>query len=139
MGVVDDVDDDDTIDYLFGRGRLSLDGEGNLKVPKPEPLELDEHDHRRMYQVRVLEGDLPLVRAALVLWGAIVESRGLEACGGLQVVVDDAVEFVEGVAGELVDSVLEDIVSKMAREITCEVCFEEDALDVWEYHRRGAA
>lgn len=49
------------------------------------------------------------------------------------------VEFVEGVAGELVDSVLEDIVFEMAMEIVCEVCFEEDAPDVWAYRHRGAA
>ena len=53
--------------------------------------------------------------------------------------MDDVAKFAEGVAGELVDSVLQDIVVEMAREVVCEVCFEEDALDVWEYHRRGAA
>lgn len=118
---------------------MSLDDEGNLTVPKSKPLELDERDNRRMYRVRVLEGDLPLVQAAPVLWVPIVEGRGSKACGGLQVVVDDVVEFVEGVAGELVDSVLEDIVFEMAREIACEVCFEEDAPDVSEYRHRGAA
>lgn len=66
-GVIDDIDDDDAIYYLFGRGRLSLYGEGNWKVPTPGPLELDKCDHRRMYQARVLEGDLPLVPAAPVL------------------------------------------------------------------------
>jgi hypothetical protein len=65
-----------------------------------------------------------------------VESHGLERGKDLQVVVDDVAEFVEGVA---VDSVLEDIVGEMAGEVVCEVCFEEDAPDVWEYHRRGAA
>jgi len=68
-----------------------------------------------------------------------VESEGLEGGNGLQVVVDDIAEFVDGVAGKLVDSVLEDIVSEMAGEVVCEVCFEEDALDVWKYRRRGAA
>lgn len=53
--------------------------------------------------------------------------------------VDDVAEFVEGVAGELVDSVLEDILLEMAREVACEVCFKEDAPDVWEYHRQGMA
>ena len=53
--------------------------------------------------------------------------------------MDDVAEFVDSVAVELVDSVLEDIVVEMATEVVCEVCFEEDALDVWEYHRRGAA
>ena len=66
-GVVDDVVDDDAIDCLFGQGRLSLDGEGNLKVPKSEPMEFDEHDHRRMYRSRILEGDLPLVPVAPIL------------------------------------------------------------------------
>jgi hypothetical protein len=36
----------------------------------------------------------------------------LEANRTLQVVVDGVDEFVEGVAGELVDSVLEDILQK---------------------------
>ena len=66
-GVLDDVDDEDAINFIFGRGRLSFDAEGKLKVPKPEPLDLDERDHRRMYRARVLEGDLPLVPAAPVL------------------------------------------------------------------------
>jgi hypothetical protein len=77
-GVLDDVDDEDATDFIFGQGFLSLDAEGELKVPKPEPLELDEHDHRRMYRARVLEGDLPLVPVAPVLWGPIVESEGSE-------------------------------------------------------------
>ena len=45
--------------------------------------------------------------------------------------MDDVAEFVEGVAGDLVDSVLEDIVAEMAGEIMCEVCFEEVASNVW--------
>ena len=50
---------------------------------KPKPLELDERDHRRMYHTRVLEGDLPLVPAAPVLWGPIVGSEGPEGGEGL--------------------------------------------------------
>jgi hypothetical protein len=123
-GVLDDVDDENDIDFIFGRGCLSLDAEGELKVPKPEPLELDEHDHRHMYRARVLEGDLPLVLATPILWGPSEV---------LQVVVDDVAEFVEDVAGELVDSVLEDVVMEMARDVACDVCFEEDAPDVWEF------
>ena len=57
LGVLDDVDDEDAIDFILERGRLSLDAEGEMKVPKPEPLELDERDHRRMYHARVLEGE----------------------------------------------------------------------------------
>ena len=83
MGVLDDVDDEDAIDFIFGRGRLSLDAEGELKVPKPEPLELDERDHWRMYHARVLEIGLPLVPTAPVLWGPIVEYQGLEGGEGL--------------------------------------------------------
>jgi len=52
------------------------------------------------------------------------------------VVVDDVEEFVEGVAGELVHSMLGDMAMDMAKEIACEVCFEEDAPDVWELRRR---
>jgi len=62
---------------------LSLDDEGNLRVLKPEPLQLDERDHRRMYHARVLEGDLPLVPMTSVLLGAIVESHGLKDGKGL--------------------------------------------------------
>ena len=53
-------------------------------------------------------------------------------------VVDDVAEFVEGVADELVESVLENIVMEMVREVACEVCFEEDALDGWEFRRQGS-
>jgi hypothetical protein len=88
-GVLDDVDDENDIDFIFGRGCLSLDAEGELKVPKPEPLELDEHDHRHMYRARVLEGDLPLVLVAPILWGPIVVSEGSEGGEVLQVVVDE--------------------------------------------------
>ena len=49
--------------------------------------------------------------------------------------MDDLDEFVEAVVGELVDSVLEDIIVEMAGEIVCELCFEEDTPDVWEYRR----
>ena len=80
--MLDDVDNEDAIDFLFERGCLSLDAEGELKVPKPEPLELDERDHRRMYRARILEGDLPLVPVAPVLWGPIVES---DRSGGTRV------------------------------------------------------
>jgi hypothetical protein len=86
-----------------------------------------------MYRARVLEGDLPLVLATPILWGPIVVSEMSEGGEVLQVVVDDVAEFVEDVAGELVDSVLEDVVMEMARDVACDVCFEEDAPDVWEF------
>lgn len=35
------------------------------------------------------------------------------------------------------DSLLEDVVMETVGEIACEVCFEEDAPDVWELRRRG--
>jgi len=54
------------------------------------------------------------------------------------VVVDDVAEFVVGVADELVEGVLENTVMEMAREVACEVCFEEDAPDVWEFRHRGS-
>lgn len=82
-GVLDDVDDEDAIDFIFGQGRQSLGAKGVLKVPKPEPLELGERDHRRMYRARVLEGDLPLVPTVPVLWGAIVRSKELVKGEGL--------------------------------------------------------
>ena len=40
--MLDDVDDEDAIDFIFGRWCLSLDAEGELKVPKLEQLDLDE-------------------------------------------------------------------------------------------------
>ena len=62
-GVNDDIEDEVVIDFLFGQGRLTIDGYGVFKVPKPEPLELDDRDRQYMYRVRVLEGDLPLIPA----------------------------------------------------------------------------
>ena len=138
MGVLDDVDDEDVIDFIFWQGHLSLDAEGELKVPKPEPLELNERDHRRMYRARVLEGDLPLVLVAPVLWEPIVRVEGLGEGEGLQVAVDDIAESMKGVADEVVESVLENTVMEMARDMACEVCFEEDAPDVWEFQRQGS-
>ena len=130
LGVLDDVDDEDVIDFIFGQGRLSLDAEGELNVSKPEPLELDKCDHRHMYHARVLEGDLPLVPVAPVLWEPIVRVEGLGEGEGLQVVVDDIAESMKGVADEVVESVLENTVMEMARDMACEVCFEEDTPDV---------
>ena len=138
LGVLDDVDDEDVIDFIFGQGRLSLDAEGELNVSKPEPLELDKCDHRHMYHARVLEGDLPLVPVAPVLWEPIVRVEGLGEGEGLQVVVDDIAESMKGVADEVVESVLENTVMEMARDMACEVCFEEDAPDVWEFQRQGS-
>ena len=63
----------------------------------------------------------------------------LEEGGGLPVIVDDVEEFVKDIAGELVDSVLQDVVMEVAKKVACEVCFEEDAHDVWEFRRRGSA
>ena len=139
LGVLDDVDDEDVIDFIFGQGRLSLDAEGELNiVSKPKPLELDKCDHRHMYHARVLEGDLPLVPVAPVLWEPIVRVEGLGEGEGLQVVVDDIAESMKGVADEVVESVLENTVMEMARDMACEVCFEEDAPDVWEFQRQGS-
>jgi len=81
--VGEDINDQDAIDNLYGRGNLSLDDEGKLRVPKPKALELEERDLQRMYRVRVLEGDLPLVPTAPIVWGRIVESCRLEVDGDL--------------------------------------------------------
>jgi hypothetical protein len=94
---------------------------GKLKVPKPEPLDLDERDQHRMYRARVLEGDLFLVPMGPILWGPIVGSVVGE---GLQVVVNNVAKFVEDVVGGLVDSVLEDAIKEMTIEVACEVCFK---------------
>ena len=71
LGVVDDISDQDAVDYIYGRGNLGLEDEGNLRVPKLKPLDLDECDFQRMYHVRVLEGDLSFVPAMPVLWGQL--------------------------------------------------------------------
>ena len=63
--MLDDVEDEDAIDFIFVCGRLTLDESGTLKVPKHEPLELEERVQHRMYRARVLEGDLPLVFGGL--------------------------------------------------------------------------
>lgn len=36
------------------------------------------------------------------------------------------------------DSMLEDVVTEMAREVVCELCFEKDAPDIWVLRRRGS-
>ena len=56
----------------------------------------------------------------------------------MQVVVDDIAESMRGVADEVVESVLENTVMEMARDMACEVCFKEDAPDVWEFQRQGS-
>ena len=52
--------------------------------------------------------------------------------------VDDIAESMKGVADEVVESVLENTVMDLARDMACEVCFEEDAPDVWEFQRQGS-
>ena len=88
--------------------------------------------------MRALKGDLLLVPMTSILWGPIIKDEGSGGGEGLRVVVDDVAEFVESVAGELVESVLENTVMEMAREVACEVCFEEDAPNVWEFECRGS-
>jgi hypothetical protein len=58
---MDDIEDEDALDFFFGRGHFTLDEGGALTVLKPKPLEIGENDQCRMYRTRVLEGDLPLV------------------------------------------------------------------------------
>jgi hypothetical protein len=50
----------------------------------------------------------------------------------LDVEVVGAEEFVEDVAGVLVEDLLESVVREMVEEIAIDVCFEEDVVDVWE-------
>ena len=45
---------------------------------------------------------------------------------------------MKGVADEVVESVLENTVMEMARDMACEVCFEEEAPDIWEFQRQGS-
>lgn len=64
--VLDDIDDEDAMDFIFGRAKLSLGEDWVLKIPKPEPLDIVDNDRRLMYRARVLEGDLPIVPIAPV-------------------------------------------------------------------------
>lgn len=50
---IDDIDDEDALDYIFGGTRLSLGEGGVLRVPKPEPVDIEDNDRRRMYRVRL--------------------------------------------------------------------------------------
>lgn len=108
--VDDDVDDGDAIDFLFGRGKAVVDSEGLLKVPKPEPIDLTERDHRRMYRARVLEGDLQLVPVGPIFWGPLVSVGDDEPVGVFDVEVDGVEEFVEDVVEVLVEDLLESMV-----------------------------
>jgi hypothetical protein len=44
LGVGEDINNQDAIDYLYGQENLSLDDKGKLRVLKPKPLELEERD-----------------------------------------------------------------------------------------------
>jgi hypothetical protein len=111
LGVDEDIVDEDAIDFVFGRGRLIVDEEGFLKMPKPEPIEIDDRDQQYMYGSRVLEGDLLLVWMAPMLWGPLVDCGVVEECGGLEVKVVDVVEFVGDVAEVFASGFLEEVVS----------------------------
>jgi hypothetical protein len=90
-----------------------------------------------MYRARVLEGDLPLIPVGPPLCCSVVEGashgEGRDAPGGPWVIVDDGEEFVEDVVRDQVDGILEDIVVSVAEELACEVCFKEDALNIWDF------
>lgn len=66
--VLDDIDDEDAMDFIFGEAKLSLGEDGVLKIPKPEPLDTVDNDRHQMYRARVLEGDLPIVSISPVPW-----------------------------------------------------------------------
>lgn len=134
--VDDDVDEADTIDFLFGKGKVVVDSKGLLKVLKPEPMELNEQDRRFMYQARVLEGDFSLVPSGPLFWGPLVSFGDGGPNEGLNVEVVDVEEFVEDVAEVLVGDLFEVVVRDMVEEMTVDVCFEEDVVDVWELRRR---
>lgn len=62
---------EDAHGFLFGLSSTNVTSEGELKVLKPEPIEVNELDQRYMYCQRVLEGDLPIVPHELLLWGPL--------------------------------------------------------------------
>jgi hypothetical protein len=41
---MDDIEDEDALDFIFGQGHFTLDVGGALTVLKPEPLEIGESD-----------------------------------------------------------------------------------------------
>lgn len=107
-------------------------GDGSLQVPKPESLELNDHDCWYKFRARVLEGELMLVPMVPLMWGLLV-SFGGGACGeGLEIEVVDVAVFVADVAEAIVGDFLEVVVSEMIEEVAFNVCFEEDAPSVWE-------
>jgi hypothetical protein len=68
---MNDIEDEDALDFIFGQGCLTLDKCGALRVPKLEPLEIGQNYQRRMYRARVLGGDLTLVPFGPFIWGRL--------------------------------------------------------------------
>lgn len=124
--VDDDIDDEDAIDYVLGRGRAFVGRDGLLTVPKEEPVELDERDWTYLYRARVLEGDLPLVP-----WRPLeLVPLGVAWCG----------EAFLGRSSELISEVSKDLLSEvvgaMLEEIAVDVGFDEDVTNIWEFRAR---
>jgi hypothetical protein len=133
--VLDDIEDE----CKFLIWSVTLDEARNLRVPKPKPLEIKDNDQRHMYCARVSEGDMPLIPVGPPLCCLVPEragpGEGGDASEGPRVIDDDIEEFVEDVVRELIDGILEHVVVSVPEEVACEVCFKEDALDIWELWR----
>lgn len=70
---LDDIEDEDTLDYIFGQSKLTVGEGGTLKVLKPKPIDIEDNDRRRMYRAHVLEGTsrwspFPRLCRILSLW-----------------------------------------------------------------------
>lgn len=139
--MMDDIDERDAMDFIFGQSKLLIGEGGALKIPKPEPIKIEDSDRRRMFRARVLEGELPLVRVPspfsdpVTIEDSSSGSEGLDDGGkaneeGLVGVVADEI------LGRIVSNILTEVIGSMATEVACDVGFEEDAIDVWELHRR---
>lgn len=80
--MLDDIDDEDAMDFIFGGTRLGLGEDGVLRVPKLEPLDISDNERSRMYRARVLEGDLPIVHVPVAPWEPIFSDESSSGSDG---------------------------------------------------------
>jgi len=57
----DQVSLDDAVSFVLRCGNATFGQDSLWRVPKPEPIEINDRDRRYMYRARVLVGDLPIV------------------------------------------------------------------------------
>ena len=106
----------------MGSRDIGLDGEGFLRVPKPEPVELSEGD--RVY--------IPSKWG----WRAICPLCRRCRCSGSVMVVESVVDGL-GRDVDLIEGLLDYVVGEVPEEVAFNVCFVEDAPSVLDYQRRA--